>query len=71
MLLEGIDWKRPDRTWQPLMAVKTRLDTRSVTEGETRFQPDEKSACRTPAKQSRPEILVSGLPVLRPSGSDL
>ena len=44
MLLGGIDWKRPGRTWHPLMAVKTRLDTRSVTEGETRFQMDEKSA---------------------------
>lgn len=21
MLLEGIDWRRPDRTWQPQMAV--------------------------------------------------
>jgi transposase len=21
MLLEGIDWRRPDRTWQPPMAV--------------------------------------------------
>lgn len=21
MLLEGIDWRRPQRTWQPLMAV--------------------------------------------------
>jgi hypothetical protein len=25
MLLEGIDWKRPDRTWQPLMAVKNQI----------------------------------------------
>jgi transposase len=21
MLLEGIDWRKPDRTWQPLMTV--------------------------------------------------
>jgi len=21
MLLEGIDWRRPDRTWQPAMTV--------------------------------------------------
>jgi hypothetical protein len=32
MLLKGIDWGRPDRTWQPPMAVRTRLNTRSVTE---------------------------------------
>jgi hypothetical protein len=27
MLLEGIDWRRPERTWQPPMAVRTRLNT--------------------------------------------
>jgi hypothetical protein len=32
MLLKSIDWGRPDRTWQPPMAVRTRLNIRSVTE---------------------------------------
>jgi hypothetical protein len=53
MLLEAIDWKRPDRTWQPLMAVKTRLDTRSVTEDETRFQMDECMVRRATARKKR------------------
>jgi hypothetical protein len=31
MLLEGIDWGRPDRTWQPPMAVRTSSLKRATT----------------------------------------
>jgi hypothetical protein len=70
MLLEVIHWKRPNRTWQPPMAVKTRLGIRSVAEGETRFQMDKKSPSRQldlrpdASRQSGSQIYEQ--PVLRP-----